>query len=127
MLLWEAHSIASTLPRLFDGKLPDLNIGTQEGRTVAPSVQAAVEREAAVSPFTSVANGRFKGGFITRSFGRPSHGVHAIQLEMCQSTYMNEVFPFAYDPARASFVQPTVRRMIGAALDALAALPTVAA
>ncbi|KAG8148777.1 N-formylglutamate deformylase [Burkholderia catarinensis] len=127
VLLWEAHSIASTLPRLFDGKLPDLNLGTQEGRTVAPSVQAAVEREAAASPFTSVANGRFKGGFITRSFGRPSHGVHAIQLEMCQSTYMNEAFPFAYDPARASLVQPTVRRMIGAALDALVALPTVAA
>ncbi|KDB06822.1 N-formylglutamate amidohydrolase [Burkholderia sp. lig30] len=126
VLLWEAHSIASVLPRLFDGKLPDLNIGTQDGRTAAPSVQAAVEREAAASAYASVANGRFKGGYITRRFGEPSRGVHAIQLEMCQSTYMSETSPFAYDAARAAAVEPTLRRMIEAALDALASLPAAA-
>ncbi|CCD37421.1 unnamed protein product [Candidatus Paraburkholderia kirkii UZHbot1] len=71
VLLWEAHSIASVLPRLFDGKLPDLNIGTQDGRTAAPSVQDVVQHAAAAGPFTWIANGRFKGGFITRHFGTP--------------------------------------------------------
>ncbi|AWV01435.1 N-formylglutamate deformylase [Burkholderia sp. JP2-270] len=127
VLLWEAHSIASVLPRLFDGKLPDLNLGTQDGRTAAPALLAAVAREAAASPFTWVANGRFKGGHITRRFGEPSCGVHAIQLEMCQSTYMSEAFPFAYDPARAAAVQPTLRRMIDAALAVLATLPPASA
>ncbi|WP_042300317.1 N-formylglutamate deformylase [Paraburkholderia kururiensis] len=122
VLLWEAHSIASVLPRLFDGKLPDLNIGTQDGRTVAPSVQRAIEREAAASPHTWVANGRFKGGYITRAFGNPSGGVHAVQLEMCQSTYMSETHPFAYEPARAAAVQGTVRAMVDAALAALPGL-----
>ncbi|KVN14837.1 N-formylglutamate deformylase [Burkholderia stagnalis] len=126
VLLWEAHSISSVLPRLFDGKLPDLNLGTQDGRTAAPALLAAAAREAAASPFTWVANGRFKGGYITRRFGEPSRGVHAIQLEMCQSTYMNEVFPFEYDPARAAAVQPTLRRMIDTALAVLAALPASA-
>ncbi|MEB2603435.1 N-formylglutamate deformylase [Burkholderia cenocepacia] len=126
VLLWEAHSITSELPRLFDGKLPDLNIGTQDGRTAAPVVQAAVARAAAASPFTSVVNGRFKGGYITRRFGEPARGVHAVQLEMCQSTYMNEAYPFDYDAARAATVQPTLRRMIDGALDALASLPAAA-
>ncbi|WP_269501558.1 N-formylglutamate deformylase [Burkholderia sp. IMCC1007] len=126
VLLWDAHSIASVLPRLFDGKLPDLNIGTQDGRTAAPAVQAAVVRAAAASPFTSVANGRFKGGYITRRFGDPARGVHAVQLEMCQSTYMSEAEPFDYDAARAAAVQPTLRRMIDGALDALASLPAAA-
>lgn len=126
VLLWDAHSIASVLPRLFDGKLPDLNIGTQDGRTAAPAVQAAVARAAAASPFTSVANGRFKGGYITRRFGEPARGVHAVQLEMCQSTYMNEACPFDYDAARAAAVQPTLRRMIDGALGTLASLPAAA-
>jgi N-formylglutamate deformylase len=122
VLLWEAHSIASVLPRLFDNKLPDLNIGTQDGRTAAPPVQAAAERAAAASRFTWVANGRFKGGYITRHFGAPQDGVHAIQLEMCQSTYMNEQTPFDYVPSLAQQVEPVLRDMVGGALDEVLAL-----
>ncbi|MCO4880548.1 N-formylglutamate deformylase [Paraburkholderia caribensis] len=122
VLLWEAHSIASVLPRLFDGKLPDLNLGTQDGRTAAPALQAAAESAAAQSGFTWIANGRFKGGYITRHFGSPRDGIHAIQLEMCQSTYMHEEAPFAYEPPRAERVQPVVRAMIEGALDALQTL-----
>jgi N-formylglutamate deformylase len=122
VLLWEAHSIASVLPRLFDNKLPDLNIGTQDGRTVAAEVQAGAERGAAASAYTWVANGRFKGGYITRHFGAPQNGVHAIQLEMCQSIYMNEVQPFDYVPALAQKVEPVLREMVGGALDAVKAL-----
>ena len=89
-MLWEAHSIASVMPRFFDGKLPDLNLGTAEGRACAPALQAAVEATmTAQSQFTHVSNGRFKGGHITRHYGRPERGIHALQLEMCQSTYMD--------------------------------------
>lgn len=122
VLLWEAHSIASVLPRLFEGKLPDLNVGTQDGRTAGPSLLEAVSSAARQSDFTSIANGRFKGGFITRHFGAPSEGIHTIQLEMCQSTYMNETTPFAYAPQLAEQVQPVLREMVGGAYAALKAL-----
>lgn len=122
VVLWEAHSIASVLPRLFDGKLPDLNLGTQDGRTAAPSILDAVVEIAAQSTFTSIANGRFKGGFITRSFGAPDSGIHAIQLEMCQSIYMNEMAPFDYVQVRADAIQPTLKSMVEAALRAVAKL-----
>ena len=122
VLLWEAHSIASLLPRLFDGKLPDLNLGTQDGRTVHPAVQAAAESAMNESSYTWVANGRFKGGYITRHFGAPERGIHAIQLEMCQSTYMSEDYPCAYEPRLAARVQPVLERMVGRALDVVTSL-----
>jgi N-formylglutamate deformylase len=122
VLLWEAHSIASVLPRLFDDKLPDLNLGTQDGRTAAATVQRAAENAAQAGEFTWIANGRFKGGYITRHFGAPQAGIHAIQLEMCQSTYMSEVFPFHYDDARAAKVQPVLRGMVEVSLHAVEAL-----
>lgn len=122
VLLWDAHSIASRLPRLFDGKLPDFNLGTNEGHSCAPAVQDAVERAAAVAVgqrFTSVMNGRFKGGYITRNYGRPQDNIHAVQLEMCQSTYMNETPPFGYRPDLAQESAPVVRVIMEAALQAL--------
>ena len=121
VVLWDAHSIASRMPRFFDGKLPDLNLGTADGRACAPAFQAAVEVEmAAQCAFTHVSNGRFKGGHITRRYGEPERGVHALQLEMCQSTYMDETAPFAYRPDKAATVQPLLRRMLDAALQARA-------
>lgn len=119
VLLWDAHSIASRLPRFFDGKLPDLNLGTADGRACAPAFQAAVEAEmVAQSELTQVSNGRFKGGHITRHYGDPEHGVHALQLEICQSTYMIEAAPFAYRPDLAATLQPLLQRMLNAALKA---------
>ncbi|WP_028207362.1 N-formylglutamate deformylase [Paraburkholderia nodosa] len=127
VLLWEAHSIASVLPRLFDNKLPDLNLGTQGGRTCAGAVQQAAVDAMAASPYTWVANGRFKGGYITRNYGAPERGIHAVQLEMCQSTYMNERAPFDYIAECAEAMQPTLSRMVGAALDAVQALAPASA
>ena len=119
VVLWEAHSIASVMPRFFDGKLPDLNLGTAEGRACAPALQAAVEATMkAQSQFTHVSNGRFKGGHITRHYGRPERGIHALQLEMCQCTYMDEEAPFGYRPDRAAQVQPLLQRMLHAVMDA---------
>ncbi|MGU7771645.1 N-formylglutamate deformylase [Burkholderia sp. MR1-5-21] len=122
VLLWEAHSIASVLPRLFDGKLPDLNLGTNSGMSCDSRILDAVADTLDDQPFTWVTNGRFKGGYITREYGRPVDGIHAIQLEMCQSTYMNEAPPFEYRQDLADQVKPVVERMVLAAVDALYAV-----
>lgn len=120
VVLWEAHSIASRIPRFFDGKLPDLNLGTVDGASCAPAVQAAVEAAmAAQSGFSFVSNGRFKGGHITRHYGRPAGGVHALQMEICQSTYMDETAPFAFREDLAAQVRPLLRQMLDGVIGAL--------
>jgi len=119
VVLWDAHSIASVMPRFFDGKLPDLNLGTADGRACAPALPAAAEAViGAQSAYTHVSNGRFKGGHITRHYGQPERGIHALQLEMCQCTYMDETAPFAYRPDLAAQVQPLLQRMLNAVMDA---------
>ncbi|MFO1217369.1 MAG: N-formylglutamate deformylase [Burkholderiaceae bacterium] len=113
VVLFDGHSIKSRLPWLFEGKLPDLNLGTAEGSSCAGELRAALrgvlERQ---TRFTQVVDGRFKGGHITRHYGRPRDGVHAIQLEMCWSCYMHEEPPFAYAPERAAEVQPVLRELL---------------
>ena len=89
-LLWDAHSIPSVVPRLFEGELPVLNVGTWDGRSCDQTLAAAVYAVAETSNYAAVLNGRFKGGHITRYFGRPQQATHAIQLEIAQRAYMNE-------------------------------------
>lgn len=117
VLLWDAHSIASVLPRLFEGRLPDLNFGTADGRSCAPTLLDAVVEVARGSVFTHVVNGRFKGGYITRHYGIPEQHVHGIQLEMSQALYMQEEAPFAYAPTKAQAVQPLLERMLRTGLE----------
>ncbi|MDH4480449.1 MAG: N-formylglutamate deformylase [Rhodoferax sp.] len=118
-LLWDAHSIRSQIPWLFEGVLPDLNIGTAGGQSADPSIAQALLAVYASAPQTShVLNGRFKGGFITRHYGAPGRHVHAVQLEMCQSLYMQETVPFDYAPALAQQIQPLLQAMLVAALKA---------
>lgn len=119
VLLWDAHSIASVLPRLFEGQLPDLNFGTADGRSCAPSILLRVVAEVAATPFSHVVNGRFKGGYITRHYGAPDAGIHAIQLEMAQHLYMREDPPFTYLEDKATSVQPLLHNMLQQALAAL--------
>ena len=115
--LWDAHSIRSVLPRFFEGKLPDLNLGSANGASCAPELAQVLLGIATSAPnHTGVLNGRFKGGHITRAYGDPSRGIHAVQLEMTQSSYMQEALPFDYLPAVAASVQPQVRRMLEAVL-----------
>jgi N-formylglutamate deformylase len=116
ILLWEAHSIASVLPRLFPGKLPDLNFGTSDGDSCSENVIAAALEAVRGGPHSWVLNGRFKGGFITRRYGAPLNGVHAIQLEMCQSLYMDEAAPFGWRPDLAGDVARIVRACVRNAL-----------
>jgi N-formylglutamate deformylase len=118
-LLWDAHSIRSEIPWLFEGVLPALNIGTASGASADASIAQAVADVCAKHPQTShVVNGRFKGGYITRHYGAPATRVHAVQLEMCQNLYMHETPPYAYDPARAQRIQAQLRAMLQAALQA---------
>ncbi|HZX26542.1 MAG TPA: N-formylglutamate deformylase [Telluria sp.] len=118
VVLWDAHSIASICPRFFEGKLPDLNFGTADGKSCAPAMQDAVTAVArSQDRFTVAVNGRFKGGYITRHYGQPERDVHAIQLEMCQCLYMDETAPFGYRPDLAAEVQHVLRGAVGAALD----------
>lgn len=102
-VLYDCHSIRSHIPFLFEGKLPDFNIGTDMGRTCAPAIEAAaVECAAKAAGYSHVLNGRFKGGWTTRHYGRPEDGVHAIQMELAQSTHLaTEAPPFALDAAKA--------------------------
>jgi N-formylglutamate deformylase len=111
-VLFDAHSIKSELPWLFDGTLPHLNLGTVEGRSCAPSLRAALGSVlAAQERYTHVVDGRFKGGHITRAFGRPADGVHAVQLEMCWRTYMDED-PRGWNDARAAEATPLLTRLV---------------
>jgi N-formylglutamate deformylase len=126
-LLWDAHSIRSEIPWLFEGKLPDLNIGTANGASAHESItqaaSAAAKNSETLKPFaSSVVNGRFKGGYITRQYGDPKQKIHAIQLEKCQSLYMQEIAPFSYDKVKANVLKPVLLKMLSNALAAAQAL-----
>lgn len=110
-LLWDAHSIPGEVPVLFDGVLPDLNIGTNGGLSCAANFTAAVASVAEASSYSSVVDGRFRGGYITRNYGEPANGVHAIQLELTQRNYMDEN-ELNYDAGRASGLVETIRIML---------------
>ena len=116
-VLWDGHSIRSVLPWLFEGKLPDLNLGTSGGASCASSLRNALTRVlTAQDRYTHVTDGRFKGGYITRHYGQPQAGVHAVQLEMCWSTYMDEEPPYELDPQRAAQLEPVLRKLLQTAL-----------
>jgi len=102
VILYDCHSIRSIVPYLFDGQLPDFNIGTNNGNTCAAAIEQAVERQCqAAAGYRYVLNGRFKGGWTTRHYGQPQQGYHAIQMELAQCNYMQEAAPWEYDLASA--------------------------
>jgi N-formylglutamate deformylase len=119
VLLWEAHSIRSRVPRFFAGRLPDFNFGTSNGASAAAglgeTLAAIVQRHG--GGYSAVANGRFKGGYITRQYGQPAQGVHAVQLELTQITYMEEQMPYAYDDVLAGKVEPLLEKLVSTALE----------
>ncbi|OZI34844.1 N-formylglutamate deformylase [Bordetella genomosp. 10] len=121
VLMWEAHSIASELPYLFEGRLPDLNIGTFSGAACAPALREAAMAAAASGPYTWVIDDRFKGGHITRHYGRPQDNVHAVQLEMAQCVYMDETEPYGYREDLAAKLLPTLEAMVKNTYAALTA------
>jgi N-formylglutamate deformylase len=124
VVLYEAHSIRSRIPRLFDGELSHFNIGTNSGGSCAPELAAAVEAACAASGFSHVVNGRFKGGWTTRRYGQPLGGVHAIQMELACRGYMEdpetpptpETWPAPYHPDRAAPIRAILTEVLKAAL-----------
>jgi len=117
-VLLDGHSIRQSVPRLFDGKLPDLNYGTNGGASADPALVAAALAATQGSGFSQVLDGRFRGGHITRHYGQPSQGIHAIQLEMAQVTYLDESEPENYRPEMAAPLIATLRRLVQALLAA---------
>ncbi len=113
-ILYDCHSIRSRIPYLFDGVLPDFNIGTADGTSCDPRIEQGVRDICEdAEAYTTILNGRFKGGWTTRHYGRPAEGVHAIQMELAQSTHLgSEAPPFAYDPARADRLRPVLARLL---------------
>ncbi len=110
-LLWDAHSIASEVPLLFPGVLPDLNLGTDGGKSCAASVAESVMSKTNGAEYSAVLNGRFRGGYITRHYGLPERNIHAIQLELSQRNYMDEK-DLRYDAERASKLAVAVENMM---------------
>ena len=118
-ILYDCHSIRSRIPFLFDGTLPDFNIGTNMTTTCAPQIEAATARICAQADgYSHVINGRFKGGWTTRHYGRPAEGFHAIQMELAQSTYLaQETPPWIYDTAKAGRLRPHLASILTALAD----------
>ena len=115
-VLWDAHSIASRVPRLFEGELPALNVGTYGGRSCSPALESALFQVAERSAYSAVLNGRFQGGFITRHYGDVMKRIHAVQLEIAQRAYMDEV-SHDYDTDKASRLRVTLRQMIETCIE----------
>ncbi|MFI4891618.1 MAG: N-formylglutamate deformylase [Steroidobacterales bacterium] len=112
-LLWDAHSIHSTVPGLFEGRLPDLNLGTADGHSCSAKLGSRLaDALRAQRQFTFVVNGRFKGGYITRHYGKPEAGVEAVQMEIAQAAYLVEARRPLYEPARALPLQSVLRGML---------------
>jgi N-formylglutamate deformylase len=117
VVLWDAHSICSVLPRFFEGRLPDLNLGSAAGTACDQSLARLVLQIARNHPrYSAVLDGRFKGGYITRRYGRPAQGVHAIQLELAQLTYMSEEYPYSFHESRAGALRPVLTELLEGAL-----------
>jgi N-formylglutamate deformylase len=116
--LLDGHSIHGTIPRLFDGALPDLNLGTFDGAAAEPGLAARVMAAMADGGFSTILNGRFKGGYITRHYGAPQDRVHALQLEMAWRAYIDEAAPREYLPARAAPLIAVLRRVVDTLLRA---------
>ncbi|QDL90544.1 N-formylglutamate deformylase [Paroceanicella profunda] len=112
-LLLDVHSIRSRVPRLFEGRLPDLNLGTASGASCAPALAQAAFAALQASGLTAVRDGRFKGGHITRHYGRPEQGVHALQIEIAQECYMREGPPWTLQPGPAARLRAALAGLVG--------------
>jgi N-formylglutamate amidohydrolase len=113
VVLLDGHSIRSQVPRFFAGRLPDLNLGSADGKSADPQLIAAAWDSLGRWPaFSRVHNGRFRGGYVTRHYGQPTAGLHALQLELAQSCYLDESQPEHYDPERAAPLAVVLRQLV---------------
>ena len=114
-IVYDCHSIRSHIPFLFEGTLPDLNIGTDNGRTCSPELQSLVSKFATSSPYSAVLNGRFRGGWTTRHYGQPQNNIHAIQMEITQQAYLeHERAPWNCDEAKSAKLRVVLKKILDA-------------
>jgi len=115
-ILYDCHSIRSHIPFLFDGRLPDFNIGTNQARTCASSIERTViDICSKARDYDTILNGRFKGGWTTRHYGNPAENIHAIQMELAQSTYLSaEAAPWTYDTEKSARLRETLTQILTA-------------
>lgn len=112
-LLWDGHSIASEIPALFPGVLPEFNFGTRDDASCPRNVaEQLLNVVASDGRFGAVLNGRFKGGYITMNYGRPAQGVYAVQLELSQRVYMDEGKGTGWDPQRAESASAIISQLL---------------
>ncbi len=117
-VLLDLHSIRSRVPRFFDGQLPDISLGSRDGASCHPELLRQMARVAdETGGYSHVVDGRFKGGFITRCYGRPDEETHSIQIELSQTTYMEEAPPWTFLEDRAESVRPALRALVESARD----------
>ena len=117
-LLYDGHSIASTVPRLFDGVLPDLNLGTVNGESCAAALEQCFYAALENKGFSTVLNERFIGGYITRNYGKPAQNIHALQMELTWKNYMQqEVWPYHYAPEKAEKLAAVLKDALAALID----------
>jgi len=124
VVLYDCHSIRSRIPRLFAGRLPNFNIGTNSGASCAPELTARIEAICSETAYEQVTNGRFKGGYTTRHHGRPAEGVHAVQMELACRGYMREPdsinpgnWPTPYDEGVAAPMRVVLERILTACVE----------
>jgi N-formylglutamate deformylase len=125
IVVYDCHSIRSIIPRLFEGTLPQFNIGTNSGLSCAPELTARIEAICKASDYSQITNGRFKGGYITRGLGRPDHGIHAVQMELACRGYVDEPlgpvseadWPPSYDPAYAAPMRGVLKKILMSAFE----------
>lgn len=125
IVLFDAHSIRSRIPRLFEGELPQFNIGTNSGQACDPALTARIEAICDATGLSRVSNGRFKGGHITRRHGNPQAGVHAMQMELACRSYMRETpgpvseadWPVPFDDDFAAPMRATLTHILNACLE----------
>ncbi|GFE82250.1 N-formylglutamate deformylase [Steroidobacter agaridevorans] len=125
IVLYDCHSIRSRIPRLFEGELPQFNIGTNDGQSCAPALSEAVAAACASSSFSHVLNGRFKGGYITRCHGQPAEGVHAVQMELACRGYLDEPggalspdnWPPQFDPNFSNPLRTVLKTVLGRCIE----------
>jgi len=115
VVLLDAHSIKSQVPRFFSGTLPDFNFGSANGSSCDPALISRIQ-QLELTPYSSVINGRFKGGYITRAYGDPANNIHALQLELSQRTYMDED-QTCYNEYKAELVKQKLRSMVQCLID----------
>ena len=116
-MLWDAHSIKSHVPELFEGRLPDLNLGTGNGISADHGLVERLDETVKNSKYSSALNGRFKGGFITRNYGDPKNDIHAVQLEISQITYMDEAPLNQFRNDKADQLRPVLKSLIATMID----------